>query len=163
VLVPAAHFSDAILAIHILAVVITFGVTFTYPVFALVGNRERRSMPTLHRIQHRISRFVINPGLAVILLAGIYLASDEHQWGHFFVQWGIGAVIVLGALEGAVVVRGEARLAELAERDVAAAGAGEVVWGEDYRALLRRIGGVGALLDLIVVVTVFFMAFHLGS
>ena len=27
-----------------------------------------------------ISRMVINPGLLVILLAGIYLASDLHQW-----------------------------------------------------------------------------------
>ncbi len=160
-LVPAA-FSDAILAIHIIGVMVAFGVTFSYPVFALVANRERRAMPTLHRAQHAISRMVISPGLGVILLAGIYLAAKEHQWSAFYVQWGLGAVVVLGAIEGAVVVPREARLAEVAARDVAGAGAGEVVWSDEYNRLFRQTGMVGAVLDLIVVLTIFFMALHLG-
>ena len=39
-----------------------------------------------------------------MLVAGIYLASDEHQWSSFYVGWGILAVIALGALEGAVQI-----------------------------------------------------------
>ncbi|MDQ6745807.1 MAG: hypothetical protein M3Z27_07335 [Actinomycetota bacterium] len=162
-LAPAASASEAILAIHIVAVMVAFGVTFTYPVFALIGNRDRHSMPTLHRLQQAIGRFVINPGLLVILLAGIYLASHDHQWSAFYVQWGLAAVVVLGGLEGAVVTRGEGRLAELAARDLAAAGAGEVAWSEEYGALRRRIGAIGALMDLIVVLTIFFMALRLGG
>lgn len=136
----AASFSQAILAIHILAVVVAFGVTFSYPVLALVGNRERRAMPTMHRAQRAISRIVINPGLGVILLAGIYLASTEHQWSAFYVQWGIAAVIVLGAAEGALIIPREARLAEVATRDVAAAGEDEVVWSDEYNGLFRQTG-----------------------
>jgi hypothetical protein len=162
-LAPAASFSEFILGLHILAVVVAFGVTFTYPVFAAVGNRERRAMPALHRAQVMISRMVINPGLLVILLAGIYLASHEHQWSHFYVQWGMAAVIVLGAAEGALILPRERRLAELAERDVSAAGAGEVTWSDEYNAVFRQVGIYGALLDLIVVLTIFFMALHLGS
>ncbi len=162
-LAPAASFTEAILAIHILAVVVAFGVTFSYPVLALVGSRERRAMPTLHRAQRSISRLVINPGLGVILLAGIYLASEEHQWSAFYVQWGIAAVIVLGAAEGALIIPREARLAQAATRDVAAAGEGEVVWSEEYNRLFRQTGVIGAGADLIVVLTIFFMALHLGG
>ena len=68
----------------------------------------------------RIGRVVINPGLLVVLLAGIYLASDQHQWSVFYVQWGIAAVIVIGAIEGSWMIPREGRLAKIAERDLAA-------------------------------------------
>jgi uncharacterized membrane protein len=162
VLAPAS-FTEAILAIHILAVVVAFGVTFTYPLLAVAGNRQKRAMPTLHRYQLAVSRMVINPGLLVILLAGIYLASKEHQWSSFYVQWGIGAVIVLGAAEGALIAPRGKRLVELAERDIAAAGSGEVTWSDEYNAVFRQIGTIGVLLDVVVVLTVFFMALHVGA
>ena len=89
------------------------------------------------------------------------LASDEHQWKHFYVQWGIGAVIVLGALEGAVMTRGEERLAGIAQRDLEAAVGREPEWSGEYDALFKRLGLTGAAMQLIVVVTIFFMALHL--
>ena len=46
----------------------------------------------------------VNPALVVILGAGIYMASDAHHWGEFFVQWGTGVVIVIGALVGSVLI-----------------------------------------------------------
>jgi len=144
-------------------VVVAFGVTFTYPLLAIAGNREKRAMPTLHRYQVAVSRMVINPGLLVILIAGIVLASKEHQWGSFYVGWGVAAVVVLGAAEGALIAPRGKRLVELAERDIAAAGAGEVTWSDEYNAVFRQTGQIGAVLDLIVVVTVFFMALHVGS
>ena len=161
-LVPAASFADFVLAVHIVAVVVAFGVTFAYPVFATVGMRlDRRAMPWFHRMQQAIGRRLINPGLLLVLIAGIVLASDEHQWKHFYAQWGIAAVIALGAIEGAVMIRGEGRLADIAERDVKAAGSGEVAWSPEYDALFRRLGATGALMNLIVVITIFFMALHL--
>ena len=164
VLAPAASFSDVILAIHILAVVVAFGVTFAYPIFVVWGGRQDpRAMPWLHRVQQRIGQRLISPGLGVVLLAGIYLASHEHQWSKFYVGWGLAAVVVIGAIEGGFMVKNEGRIADIAARDVAAAGDGDVVWSSEYEGLLRRLGAVGALLDLIVVVTVLFMALHLGA
>jgi hypothetical protein len=161
-LAPAASFAQFVLAVHIVAVVVAFGVTFSYPLFFVVGMRlDPRAMPWFHRMQQAIGRRLVSPGLGVVLIAGIVLASDEHQWKHFYVQWGIAAVIVLGALEGAVMTRNEGRLAEIAERDVAAAGAGQVTWSAEYEALGRRTGTIGALMGLIVVLTIFFMALHL--
>ena len=163
-LATAVTFADFVLALHILAVVVAFGVTFAYPVFVLVGGRmEPRAMPWFHRMQQAIGRRLINPGLAIVLIAGIYLASHLDQWSTFYVQWGIGAVIVLGAIEGAVMIRGEGQLAEIAARDVAAAGDGEVKWSTEYEALFRRLGMFGGLMQLIVVLTVFFMAAHIGA
>jgi hypothetical protein len=158
---PAAAFSDYVLAVHIVAVVAAFGVTFAYPIFAFVGGRlDRSAMPWFHRMQQAIGRRLISPGLLLVLVAGVILAAGEHQWKHFYVQWGIAVVIVLGALEGAVMVRGEGRLAELAERDIAAAAGRDVEWSPEYEALFKRLGAVGALMVLIVIVTVFFMALH---
>jgi hypothetical protein len=160
----AARFSDYVLAVHITAVVITFGVTFAYPIFVVVGSRiDRRSMPWFHRVQQAIGRRLINPGLGLVLIAGIVLASDEHQWKHFYVQWGLAMVVVLGALEGAVMTRGEGRLAELAERDIQAAGVGELTWSAEYEALARRVNAVGGLMNVLVVLTIFLMALHLGA
>ena len=62
------------------------------------------------------------PGLAVVMVCGIYLASKLHLWSSFFVQWGLGVAIVIGAVEGALLAPAERRLIEAADRDVAAAG-----------------------------------------
>ena len=131
---------------------------FAYPVFVFVGGRmDPRALPWFYRVQQQIGRRVINPGLAVVLIAGIYLASDLHQWSHFYVQWGLGAVIVIGALEGAVVIPGEGRLSELAERDVEASRGEAVSWSPEYEAQLKRSGAVGSVLVLLIVVTIYLM------
>jgi uncharacterized membrane protein len=159
VLVHAAAFWEFILAVHILAVIAGFGVIFAYPLFTIAGARlDARAIPALHRLQQLIGRRLTNPALGVVLIAGIYLASDQHQWKKFYVGWGVLAVIALGALEGAVIIRGHGKLAELATRDVASAAGGDVTWSPEYQALARRIRGFASLESLIVVVTVVLMS-----
>ncbi|MHB8658803.1 MAG: hypothetical protein ACYC91_12770 [Solirubrobacteraceae bacterium] len=154
-LLPAAAFSDVVIAVHVMGVMIAFGAVFAYPLFVLAAERfGRSSMPVLHRLQQLIGRRLINPGLGVVLLAGIYLASDLHQWKHFYVQWGLAITIVLGGLEGAVMIRGEGRLAELAERDL---GTGDTSWSAEYLALRTRLGAVGALMIALVLITIYLM------
>ncbi len=167
-LASAVAFSDFVLAIHILAVVVAFGATFAYPlIFAAAFKADPKVVPWLFSVVRRIDRYIVNPGLAVVLLAGIYLASDLHQWGSFYVQWGLGAVIVIGAGVGAYMIPREGKLAEIAERDLAAVGAGATAasppWSEEFRALQKQVAIGGAILDLIVVVTIFLMATHAGS
>ena len=63
-LVPAVTLYDVVLAVHIMAVVVAFGVTFAYPIMFAVGARsDPRSLPLLHRIEYTIERVLINPGL----------------------------------------------------------------------------------------------------
>jgi uncharacterized membrane protein len=150
---------DVILAIHIMAVVVAFGVTFAYPVMFAVGARtDPRSLPVLHRVEHTIERFVTNTGLLIVILAGIYLASKAHDWSQFFVQWGLAAAIVIGALVGAVMIPTAKRAEQLATRDIAAAGEGPVEMSAEYQALVKRLSSVGTLLSVLVLITILFMA-----
>jgi hypothetical protein len=163
-LVPAVAFWQVVLALHIVAVVAAFGVTFAYPVIFAVGSKlDRRAMPWFHRVQVQLGRRLVNPGLLVVVLAGVYLASKLHQWSSFYVQWGIGVAIVLGGLEGAFMIRQETKLAELAQRDIEQAGTREVAWSPEYEALARRVGMVGALMGLLVVVTIYLMTVQAGA
>src|SRR5262249_39956910 len=147
--------------------VVAFGVIFAYPIMFAVGARhDPAGLPLLHRIEYTIERRLINPGLAVVLVAGIYLASDGHQWGQFFVGWGIAAVIVIGAVVGSVMIPTAKRAEQVAGRDLAASAAsahgGEsardtIAMSEEYRTLTRRLSTVGSLLSGLVLVTILFM------
>jgi hypothetical protein len=171
----AASLYEVVLAVHIMAVVIAFGVTFAYPImFAVAAKHDPRSLPLVHRIEYSVERMLVNPGLALVLLAGIYLASKGHYWSDFFVQWGLAAVVVIGALIGAVMIPTAKRAEVAAARDVAAmtasAGGGSgadtsasVEMSNEYRALVRRLSTVGSLLSLLVLVTIAIMALHVGA
>jgi hypothetical protein len=158
---PAVAFWEVILAVHIMAVIVAFGVTFAYPIMFSVGARQDpRSLPLLHRIEYSIERRLINPGLLIVLLAGIYLASKLHVWSAFYVQWGLAAVVVIGAVIGAVMIPTAKRAEDLARRDLAAGDGDTISLSAEYRALTRRLATVGSLISLLVLVTVYFMATH---
>jgi hypothetical protein len=173
---PAASLYEVVLAIHIMAVVVAFGVTFAYPImFAVAAKHGPRSLPLMHRIEYTIERMLINPGLALVLIAGICLASKGHYWSDFFVQWGLAAVVVIGALIGSVMIPTAKRAELAAARDLAAIDAGtpgtgsapgaepSVEMSEEYRALVRRLSTVGTLLSLLVLATIAIMALHVGA
>jgi hypothetical protein len=166
ILAPAVSAYEVILAIHVMAVVVAFGVTFAYPImFAVAARRDPRSLPVLHRIEYTIERMLINPGLLVVVAAGIFLASDGHRWSEFFVQWGLAAAVAIGALIGAVMIPTAKRAEAVAERDLAGASAGTtasaagptVEMSDEYRNLVRRLTLVGSLLSVLVLVTILFM------
>src|SRR5208282_3621334 len=128
-----------------------------YPfMFAVAARSDPRSLPLMHRIEYSIERRLVNPVLVVVLAAGIYLASDGHHWGQFFVQWGLFAVIVIGGVIGAVMIPTSKKAEQAAARDIAAAGAGELQMSEEYKALARRLNVVGTLLGALVLLTIAF-------
>ena len=158
-LATAVVFWHVALAVHIIFVVAAFGLLLAYPFIMVAVERfDRRSVPVLLRVRQLLGRSLVNPGLLIVVVAGVYLAADRHQWHEFYVQWGIGAVLVIGALEGAYVVRQTGRLAELAARDISASPAsGEIAWSSDYLAARTRHDQVNVLLAMLVVVTIFLM------
>ncbi len=163
-MVLAVTFYTFVLAAHIASIVIAFGVTFAYPVMYAVGlKREPRTMPGFHRIQDYVGKFVISPFLGLALLCGIYLASKLKVWSDFYVQWGLGVIIVLGGLGGAFFAPRERRLGELAERDIAASGAGEATFSAEYLALRRQVAIVGYVANVLVILTIYFMTAQTGA
>jgi hypothetical protein len=156
--IATVQFFEVVLAVHIIAVVFAFGATFAYPVLlGTVSKADSRSLPALYKAIHAISVRVIMPGLAVVVICGIYLASKLHVWNEFFVQWGFVVALLIGAVEGMFLSPSEKRLVEVADRDLAAAGDGPVTFGAEHDSLVRRIGATGATMDLLVVLTIIFM------
>lgn len=156
---PVASAYDFVLALHIISIVVAFGWTFALPiVYAVAVKRDPRSLPLLHRIEITVSRLLLNPALLVALAAGIFLASDGHHWKEFFVQWGLGAVVVIGGLVGAVLIPAAKRAEEAATRDLEAYTGGDFVPGDGYRAATRTLNTVGTAASLLVLVTIVIMA-----
>jgi uncharacterized membrane protein len=158
-LVTGVLFYDVVLAVHIAAIVVAFGVTFAYPIlFPTVRRVSPAALPAVHAAQGRIGRMLITPAMVVALAAGIYLASDRHYWSETWVTVPFVILIVLFGLGGAFFAPRERKLAEISQRDVDASGGGEVRFSEEYETLSRQVATVGAFASLLVLVAVFFMA-----
>lgn len=150
---------NVVLAIHIMGVVVAFGAVFAYPLmFSVAAKADPRSLPVIHRIETMIERVLVNGGLVVVVGAGIFLATDGKHWSEFFVQWGLGAAIVIGGLVGAVMIPASKRAQQLAERDLAADAADTGEMSGEYQAVTRRLAVVGSFLSLLVLATIFVMA-----
>lgn len=154
----AIRFYDVVLFLHISSVIIGLGVLFAYPViFGVAGRSDPRSMPTVLRISDALGK-VTGPFLGVIIATGIYLIADgDWHTGDFWLTGVFVIVIALGALGGAFFAPQGRKLIEIADRDVAAAGDGEVVWSAEYNAVQKRLAQVGLLANLLVLAAVFLM------
>ena len=159
-------FYNVVLFIHITAVVLAFGVTFTYPlVFAAARRSHRRHLPFFHRIQHVIGQRMIAPMGGVILLAGLYLAiKGPYEFGDPWIGITLLILIVLLAAGGAYFSPREHRLADLAERDVAASqGDGPVEFGAEYEGLYRQVHTVALIGNALVLLAIFLMVTKPGA
>ena len=146
------------LFLHILAVVLAFGPTFGYGVFFSVAPQYPRAVPAILTGIQRCDRYLVNPGMIVLLLAGIYLlvASDD-AWssGDAFISFGFLAIIVLFGLQHAFFRPQTAKALELAERDLKS---GEE-FSPEFEEISQRLSQVGGFAGLVVVVTIFFMSY----
>jgi uncharacterized membrane protein len=141
--------------IHVLAVVLAFGPTYAYPVFAAVAQRvDPRSVPTILRGILKTDMIFVNPGLIVLLLAGIYTQA-EGSWdaSESWLSVGYLAILILFGMSHAFFRPNTKRALEIAERDLQ--DGGEL--GADFEAVSKRIALGGQLASVIVIVTIFFM------
>ena len=143
------------LFIHVLAVVLTFGPTFGYGIFIGVAEANApRSIPAVLRGVQQTDRFLVRPGLIVVLLAGIYLLIDSHiSASESWVTVGFVAIVVLFGMVHGFFRPNTAKALELAERDLAA---GDTL-GAEYAAVSKKLENGGKLAGLIVAIAIFFM------
>jgi hypothetical protein len=155
---------EVVLALHIFSAVIGFGIVFAYPLFMTVGARlDPSAMPWFHQMQQAVSRRLVSPALVLVVIFGVALASKLNVWGAFYVQWGIGAAIVIGALEGMVMIPRTGRLGELARRDVGDPARSRGSLSAEYHAVQRQVLAVAGLISGLVLATVVLMALHVGG
>ena len=142
------------LFIHILAVVVALGPGFSYGIIFSVVPNHPRSAPVVIEAMQRVDRYIVTPGLIVILAAGIYLMS-KGSWdaSEGFITIGFIAIIALFGLQHGFFNPQMRKARELAERDLKG---GEAL-SEEFQEIGRRLGTVGPVTGLIVVVTIFFM------
>jgi uncharacterized membrane protein len=77
--------------------------------------------------------------------------------GDFWLSGSLTIVIVLSALLGGYFIPEDRKLQAMADRDIAASGAGEIVLSEEYQRRSRREGIVGALTGVLIVVAIYLM------
>jgi uncharacterized membrane protein len=143
------------LFIHVLAVVLAFGPTYGFAFF--VGSAEQtepRSVPAVLRGILQVDRYLISPGLIVVLLAGIYMLIDaDISAGESWVTIGFIAIIVLFGMAHGFFRPNTRRALGLAERDLSSGG----TLGEEYLALSKKLETGGKVAGAIVAITIFFM------
>lgn len=157
----AVRFYDVVLTIHILAVVVAFGVVFAYPVLdAWFRHALPANLAKLHELHLALGQRVITPAMVVVLLAGLYLAlQDPWSLGDPWISATFAILLVLFGLVGAVLTPGDRRLAQLAQRDADAGGGPSA----DYERERKRTDAFGGLALLLVIVATFLMVDKPGA
>jgi small-conductance mechanosensitive channel len=154
----AVRFYDAVVALHVMAIVLAFGVTFAYPVMIpYITRNHPQAVPAMYDVMSVIGRRLITPAATVALLLGAYLATDADLWSEVWVTVPLVILIVLLGMAGAVFTPTERKLAEATRRDVDAAAGGAVSWSPEVDALARRNATAGAVASLLVLLAIYFM------
>ena len=155
------------LFLHITAVMVGFGSTFALAIATPVAMKlDPRHLPYVHQLSLSLSRFFASPALIVVLVTGLYQVSDDdYPWdfGDAWVSATFTILIVIGAIMGIVFVPSARRLKALAERDIAAAGGGEVTMSDEYERGSRREAIFGPITGLLLVLAVFLMVTKPGA
>ena len=99
-------------------------------------------------------RFLVRPGLIVVLLAGIYMLIDGHiSASQSWVSVGFVAIVVLFGMVHGFFKPNVERALELSERDLAT---GDTL-GAEYAAVSGRLATGGKIAGAIIAITIFFM------
>ena len=143
---------------HVMAVVAAYGLPMAYPMLLpYLRRRHPRAMPGVHDVQHRLNKRLTGPGTAIVLGAGIYMASKHDLWGEAWVSVPVAIMAVIVLLGGGYIVPVSKRMAGLARADVDSAGEGALTWSREYDSTFGRYLAAEILLGLLVLVAVFFM------
>jgi len=165
-MVPFAVSSfDISVFLHVTAVVVGFGATFADSLmFPVAMQLNPRHLPYVHRLQLAINQRLATPALVVVLVTGMYQVSNaDLSFGDFWISATFAIVIVIGGLVGAYFIPTDRKLGAMVEREIAAAGDGEVTLSSEYQAAARREGMIGALTGLLIVLAIFFMVTKPGG
>lgn len=154
--VTAYEFS---LFLHITAVVVGFGATFAESImFPVALKMSPRNLPYVHRLQLTINQWFATPALVVVLATGFYQVSEGNwELGDFWISGTLAIVIVIGGLLGGYFIPADRRLGPVVQREIDAAGDGEIALSPEYRRQSMMEGVVGTTVGILLVVAIFLM------
>lgn len=150
----ALRFYDVVLSLHVAAIVIAFGVVFTYPlVLPWLRQHHPGAMVVAPETQARIDRHVISPA-ATALLAAPTSPPTRGLWSEVWVTIEVVILIAILGFGGAVIAPTERRLEELAACGVDS---------PEYDAAFRRMMTLTSAVAGLVLVPIFLMVTKLGA
>jgi Predicted integral membrane protein (DUF2269) len=152
------------LFVHITAVVVGFGATFAESImFPVAMKLDARHLPYVHRLQLAINQWFAGPALAVVLATGLYQTIDgDWDFGDFWISGTLTIVVVIGGILGGYFIPADRRLGPMVEREIAAAGGGEVTLSDEYQRGARTEGIVGTITGVLLVVAIYLMVIKPG-
>ena len=154
----AVAFYDVITFVHVSAVVVGFGPTYAYAVFAAVASRDslRGSLAVARGIV-AWNRVALNIAMVLILVTGLYLAGERWDFSEFFISWGLVAILLLFGLAHGYFGPRERQMVEILEEEVAA-GRGESTDAPDrFSAIETQVDRMGGIAGLVVLLTIYVM------
>lgn len=145
--------------LHVTAVVVGFGATFAESVmFRVAMKMSPRNLPYMHKLQLTINQYFANPALLIVILTGIYQMSEGNwEWGDFWVSGTLLIALIVGAINGGFFIPSDRRLLPIAERDIEAAGSGEVELSREYLDKVKVQGILGPVVGVLLVIAIFLM------
>jgi hypothetical protein len=151
----AILFYDVVVAVHVAAIVLAFGVTFAYPmIFPYLGKNHPQAIAPMHEVQERLGKYLITPFATLALITGIYLAADRDLFSEVWVQVPMAILIILLGLGGAFFAPTSRKLADLARTQPGS---------EAYFAVVARASLVGKIVSVLILVAIFFMVAKPGA
>ena len=154
---------DFSLFLHITAVMVGFGATFAESImFPVAMKVSPRHLPYVHRLQLAINQYFASPALLVVLATGIYQVSESEAWeiGDGWISATLTIVIVISALLGGYFIPADRRLGPMVQREIDAAGPGEISLSDlspEYQRQGRLEGVAGTLVGILLIVAVYLM------
>lgn len=150
------------LFIHITAVMVGFGTTFAESIFFPVAAKmSPRHLPLVHRLQLTINQFFAVPALLIVAATGIYQMGElNYDYGDFWVSGSLTIVVIIAILLLGYFIPSDRRLLPMVERDIEAAGEGEIQLSDlsdEYLRKGRMQGVVGSITGILLIVVVYLM------
>jgi uncharacterized membrane protein len=151
--------------LHVTAVVVGFGATFAESImFPVALKLSPRHLPYVHRLQLAINQYFATPALVVVLATGFYQVSEGNwELGDFWISGTLAIVLVIGGLLGAYFIPADRKLGPMVQREIDAAGPGEVELSPEYRRQAMMEGVVGTTVGVLLVVAIFLMVVKPGA
>ncbi|HKG38440.1 MAG TPA: DUF2269 family protein [Conexibacter sp.] len=158
-------FYTFVLFLHIVSAVIAFGATFAFPIIDMTIRRvDLRALPVWSEAQNQIGLKLITPGAIVVLLSGIYMATD--RWSDFGGLWfslaGVIVIVLLGLGHGFFAPTAR-KMRDQASADLAGGAAERGTMSAEYEALAGRMRAVGILSSVLVLLALLLMVWKPGA
>jgi uncharacterized membrane protein len=146
---------DAIVAVHVVTVIITLGVTFLFGPLQFAAERSPRNLPFVLGVLHDAERNMVWPGMAIIFVTGLFLMFDgrwENAAQTAWLQMSL-ALFVFAVLISLTVMRRalETAIDEVKRAEFMADSESELLISSECRRALGVMSRTGPLLGLLTI------------